>query len=87
MNIYKWAIGVVYGFGLKGDNRERRGWICHINGRTWWIFKAKNPQPNCVYILTTDKHDHYSDHYTLNEAKQFAQQGGHNSVETRQKRL
>lgn len=68
----------------------RPGWICQIGGVTWWIFRATKPIFGLRYVLTTDKHNHYSDHTTLAKAKEYAEQGGHqddpNSYENRRKR-
>jgi len=86
----KWIKGQVDGFAMGKVKPKRSGWIATIGLRTWWIFKATNPTQGLEYILTTDRHDHFSDHYTLKAAKEYAEQGGHpydpTSYENRRKR-
>ena len=72
-----WEYETVRCFSLSKDKPERPGWILQRPGRTWWIFKAVNPTLGLYFILTTSRHDHFSDHATLQQAKDYAQQGGH----------
>lgn len=86
----KWVRGQVNGFSMGKVKPTHNGWIATIGLRTWHIFKATQPTHNFNYVLTTDKHEHYSDHYSLIAAKEYARQGGHrpdlNSYENRRAR-
>ena len=86
----KWIRGQVNGFSIGKVKPKHNGWIATIGLRTWHIFKATNPTHNLRYVLTTDKHEHFSDHHSLIVAKQYAEKGGHlpnpNSYENRRAR-
>lgn len=52
-------------------------WQATINGVTWNIVKMRKPEHGMNYYLTKADHRHFSDHATLQAAKDYAQQGGH----------
>ena len=73
----EWIAGTVYGFSLSKTKPALNGWILVTNFHTWWIFRATNPAQGHEWILTNSTHGHYSDHPTVYQAKQYAEQGGH----------
>ena len=79
----EWVRGHVECFGLQKSKPQRWGWIGVDGFTTWFIYYSENSTLGFNYILTTSEHSHYSDHFTLDQAKQYAEQGGHPKIQRR----